>query len=168
MGHIFLLLHMFNNFWLVIRHYQFNVVEFKIWLYFHKEYCFFLFWGFFFGILWHPKSYTTRTSLQKELTIHVQELLAPSGCSLGFEPSQGDPRESPPNDEYWEGTRGWPFLSMRTPLMNSLCFRGLRLIEPLSDLRNGLRLSLLSSLSFHMSIPWSEDFLFLISPFYLS
>ena len=52
--------------------------------------------------------------------------------------------------------------------MNSLCFRGLRLIEPLSDLHNGLRLSLLSPLSFHMSIPWSEDFLFLISPFYLS
>ena len=38
MGHIFLLLHMFNNFWLVIRVYQFNLVEFKIWFYFYKEY----------------------------------------------------------------------------------------------------------------------------------
>ena len=52
--------------------------------------------------------------------------------------------------------------------MNSRCFRGLRLIEPFSDLHNGLRLSLLSPLSFHMSIPWSNDFLFLTSPFYLS
>lgn len=46
--------------------------------------------------------------------------------------------------------------------MNSLCLRGVRLVEILSDLHNGLRLSLPNPLFFHISVSWSDGFLFLI------